>query len=48
VVRDFIADHQAGAAAPKKPANKAIAAPAKRSAVPKAAAAAKKSVRRTR
>ncbi|MEO8059083.1 MAG: polyhydroxyalkanoate depolymerase [Burkholderiales bacterium] len=47
-VRDFIANHQAGAAAPKKRAPKAVAAPAKRSAAPKAGAAAKKAVRGAR
>ena len=47
-VREFIANHQAGAAAPKKIAAKAIAAPAKRSAAPKAAVAAKKAARRIR
>ena len=48
MVREFIADHQADTEAPKKRAAKAIAAPAKRSAEPKAAATAKKAVRRTR
>ena len=47
VVSEFIASHQGAAEAPKKLAAKAIAAPAKRSAAPKVAAA-KKAVRRAR
>jgi poly(3-hydroxybutyrate) depolymerase len=47
VVSEFIAKHQADAAAPRKPAAKAIAAP-KRGAVPKARAVAKKAARRAR
>ncbi len=46
-VREFIANHQGAAAAPKKRAPKAIAAPTPRSAAPKAAPA-KKAVRRAR
>ena len=46
-VSEFIANHQGGAAAPKKPAAKTIAAP-KRNAAPKAPAATKKAARRAR
>ena len=47
VVSEFIANHQADAAQTKR-VPKAIAAPAKRSTAPKAAAAAKKALRRAR
>ena len=47
-VREFIANHQAGEAAPKKRAAKSVAAPAKPSVAPKAATVAKKAVRRAR
>ncbi|MDP3820308.1 MAG: polyhydroxyalkanoate depolymerase [Burkholderiales bacterium] len=47
VVSEFIANHQADAAQTKR-VPKAIAAPAKRSTAPRAAAAAKKAVRRAR